>query len=78
MTVYTWIAATLALISTVLNCKKNRLCFAFWAATNVMWIVWDVQNGIAARAVLDIVQLMLAAYGIYEWSWSDKNGKEKQ
>lgn len=65
---FTWIATVVALIGTILNCKKIKWCFYLWTATNIMWLVWDIKNGTISRAVLDFVQLALAIYGIYEWS----------
>lgn len=65
--IYTWIATTIALAGTILNCKKNKLCFVLWLITNCMWLVWDFQNGTISRGCLDFVQLILAIYGIYEW-----------
>jgi len=64
---FTWLATGIALIGTVLNCKKNNLCFYFWMVTNTMWLVFDVRNATPSRALLDFVQLALAIYGIYEW-----------
>ena len=65
---FTWIATAVALIGTILNCKKIKWCFYLWTATNIMWLVWDIKNGTISRAVLDLVQLALAIYGIFEWS----------
>ena len=67
MSLYAWIATVIALTGTVLNCRKNKLCFYFWLVTNAMWFIFDISNSTISRAVLDIVQLALAIYGIYEW-----------
>lgn len=64
---FTWAATIIALTGTVLNCKKVRACFWFWAVTNVMWLAWDVSSGLWARAVLDVVQFALATWGLHEW-----------
>lgn len=65
--VFTWTATLIALIGTVLNCRKNNLCFYLWIVTNSMWFIYDITNETPSRAVLDIVQLALAIYGVYEW-----------
>lgn len=69
---YTWIATIIALTGTVLNCKKNKLCFVLWTITNAMWLIWDLYNGMISRGFLDAVQLSLALYGIYEWNKDNK------
>ena len=63
-----WVATSIALVGTVLNCRKNKACFWFWLVTNAMWACWDVMNAVYARALLDMVQFCLAIYGIYEWN----------
>lgn len=70
--VYTWVATVIALSGTVLNCKKKKVCFVLWTITNSMWLVWDLYNGTISRAFLDLVQLLLAIYGIYEWNKDDE------
>lgn len=65
---FSWIATIIALAGTILNCKKIKWCFWLWTLTNVMWLIYDIKNGTYSRAVLDFVQLVLAIYGIKEWS----------
>lgn len=67
----TWIATVIALIGTWLNCQKRKACFYFWMATNVIWAVWDVRNGVYARLILDLVQFILAVYGLHRWGIID-------
>lgn len=66
--VFSWVATIIALAGTILNCKKIKWCFLLWTLTNVMWLIYDIKNGTYSRAVLDFVQLILALYGIKEWS----------
>lgn len=66
--VFAWVATVVALTGTVLNCKKMRACFVLWLATNAMWFAWDIAHGLPSRAILDAVQFVLAAYGLWEWS----------
>lgn len=66
-TIFTWVATIVALTGTVLNCKQIRACFYLWTITNTMWFAWDIYCGLYSRAFLDLVQLGLAIWGIYEW-----------
>ena len=65
--VFTWAATLIALVGTVLNCKKIKACFILWLITNAMWFLWDMSQGLQSRAILDAVQFVLAGWGLYEW-----------
>ena len=62
-----WITTALCLIGTVLNVKKNKWCFVLWLIGNILWLIIDIKNGLISRAILDIVQGILALWGIIEW-----------
>ena len=62
-----WITTALCLTGTVLNVKKNKLCFILWLIGNILWLIIDIKNGLISRAILDIVQGVLALWGIIEW-----------
>ena len=62
-----WITTILCLTGTVLNVKKNKLCFVLWLIGNILWLIIDIKNGLISRAILDIVQGVLALWGIIEW-----------
>lgn len=62
-----WITTAICLIGTVLNVKKINACFYLWLAGNILWLCIDLYNGLWSRAILDIVQGILAAWGIIEW-----------
>ena len=62
-----WITTALCLTGTVLNVKKNKLCFILWLIGNILWLIIDIRNGLISRAILDIVQGALALWGIIEW-----------
>jgi hypothetical protein len=64
---FTWITTALCLIGTVLNVKKNSLCFWLWSVGNIAWLIFDIHSGLYSRALLDIVQLGFAIWGIIEW-----------
>ena len=64
----TWLITAVCLIGTVLNVKKNVLCFYLWAIGNIAWLGYDLWSGLYSRAVLDVVQFGFALWGIWEWS----------
>ncbi len=64
---FCWCATAIALTGTVLNVRKSRLCFHLWTATNLMWLAVDIFNGLYSRALLDLVQLALAVWGVFAW-----------
>lgn len=66
--VFTWFTTALCLLGTVLNVKKMVACFYLWTVGNVMWLAFDLMQGLYSRAVLDTVQLILALWGIKCWS----------
>jgi hypothetical protein len=65
--VFTWFVTLLCLTGTVLNVKKNALCFWLWSAGNIAWLIYDVYSGLYSRALLDTVQLVFAIWGIFAW-----------
>lgn len=71
-----WIVTAICLIGTVLNSRKNKVCFLFWSVGNILWAIYDFKSGLYSRGALDLVQLALGIYGLYEWSKDDKKGGE--
>jgi len=65
---FTWAVTAICLFGTILNVRKNILCFYFWIAGNLAWLGFDIWSGLYSRAVLDSVQLALAVWGVWEWS----------
>ena len=64
---FTWCVTAVCLAGTVLNVKKRRECFMLWIVGNVAWMAYDLCCGLYSRAVLDIVQLAFAVWGLIEW-----------
>ena len=64
---FTWFITALSLIGTILNVKKNALCFWLWAFGNIAWLCYDLWLGLYSRATLDVVQLAFAIWGIVAW-----------
>ena len=62
-----WITTAICLLGTILNVKKLNFCFYLWLLGNIMWLCIDIHNGLWSRAILDIVQGVLAVWGIIEW-----------
>lgn len=67
ITVFTWVITVISLTGTILNVKKNVLCFWLWAFGNIAWLSYDLSLELYSRAVLDMVQLVFAIWGINEW-----------
>jgi len=67
MTAFTWLFTAISLAGTVLNVRKNILCFYLWAIGNIAWLVFDVASGLYSRTVLDVVHLAFAIWGIFAW-----------
>ena len=66
--VFTRGTTVLCLLGTVLNVKKMVACFYLWTVGNILWLTFDLMQGLYSRAVLDIVQLILALWGIKCWT----------
>ena len=66
MAAFTGIISFISLAGTVLNVRKNILCF-LWAVRNIAWLGFDVASGLFSRAELDTVHLAFAIRGIFAW-----------
>ena len=75
MTDITWFLTAISLIGTVLNIRKNILCFYIWLLGDILWCALDFHNGTYGRSLLDFVQVILAVCGII--SWKKVNQKEQ-
>ncbi len=64
---FTWAITVISLTGTILNVKKNILCFYLWSIGNIAWLTFDIWQGLYSRAVLDFVQLAFAIWGIVAW-----------
>ena len=67
MQIISWITTAICLLGTILNVKKLNACFYLWLFGNILWLCIDIYNGLWSRAILDIVQGVLAVWGIIEW-----------
>ena len=64
---FTWAITIISLTGTILNVKKNSLCFWLWSFGNTAWLSYDLWLGLYSRAALDVVQLAFAIWGIVAW-----------
>ena len=71
MAAFTWFITFVSLAGTVLNVRKNILCFYLWAVGNIAWLGFDIASGLFSRAVLDTVHLAFAIWGIFAWREKD-------
>ena len=76
MTDITWFLTAISLIGTVLNIRKDILCFYIWLIGDILWCALDFHNGTYGRSLLDFVQIILAVCGII--SWKKVNQKEQR
>lgn len=75
MTDITWFPMAISLSGTVLNVKKNILCFYVWLVGDVLWCVFDLSSNMYGCSALDFVQVILSICGII--SWKKVNQKEQ-
>ena len=53
MAAFTWVFTAISLAGTVLNVRKNILCFYLWAVGNVAWLGFDVASGLYNREEIE-------------------------
>ena len=53
---------------TALNGKKRIACFYLGTAVNIAWVFVDCRQGLWARSVRDVVHLVFAVWGIWDWT----------
>ena len=59
-----WLVTALCLAGTILNVKQSIWCFRLWIGGNLAWLYHDLRAGLLSRALLDLVQLGLAWWGM--------------
>ena len=64
---FTWAVTLVCLAGTVLNVRKSPWCFRLWIVGNLAWLYHDLRAGLLSRALLDLVQLALAWWGMRAW-----------
>jgi nicotinamide riboside transporter PnuC len=62
-----WIVTVSSLVGTVLNILKNKWCFVIWLLTNTLWCIYDFYISNYPQAILFLIYVGLAIWGIYKW-----------
>ena len=68
------LTAAASLVAVWLNIRKNRACFAIWAATNAVWAYADFRHGLPAQAALQLCYFALSLHGLS--SWRERRGRD--
>jgi len=63
-----FIGTVLAVVGVVLNNFQNRLCFWFWIVSNIIFAVIHFQAKIKSLALRDLIFIVLAVVGLWQWS----------
>ncbi|MDO4200451.1 MAG: nicotinamide mononucleotide transporter [Clostridia bacterium] len=68
----TWFLTAISLSGTILNVRKNVLCFYIWLIGDILWCTFDFTQGMYGRSLLDFIQIILAICGIVSWKKDNK------
>ena len=63
-----WTLTGLGIIGACLNSFKMGLCFWFWTAGNVGWIIVNLRRRQLPEALLFTVYLVTSVIGLFVWS----------
>ena len=69
----TWFLTAISLSGTLLNIRKNILCFYIWLVGDILWCTFDFTQGMYGRSLLDFIQIILAICGIMSWKKDNKS-----
>lgn len=69
-----WINTIIALVGTILNIKKRRICFMIWLVSNSGFMVHNYLIGQYAQSLLFAVYVGLSIWGL--WEWRSSRGKD--
>lgn len=75
LSILSWLAATLAVIGTVLNVYKKRSGFLIWILTNGFFVVYNYGLKAYAQAALFAVYTGISLWGFIRWGRSNPKGK---
>ena len=65
--VISWVATIVAIGGTLLNIRKNRVCFVLWGTSNIVFIGINVYSGQWAYVALFTFNLATAIIGYRAW-----------
>jgi nicotinamide riboside transporter PnuC len=62
-----WIVTVSSLVGIILNILKKKVCFVIWLITNTLWCIYDLYIANYPQAILFLIYIFLAIWGIYKW-----------
>ena len=69
---WTWAITIASIIGTEANIYKKKWCFIIWLFTNSIWMIIDFKAGLYAQAFLFAIYVLLAVWGLWQWSRESK------
>jgi len=63
-----FIAYFISLVGTVLNIKKNRWCFVFWSAGNILYIANGLLTQQWSIVTMFVSNTIVAIIGFIQWT----------
>ena len=62
-----WAVTFSSLTATLLNVRKNPICFPIWLVTNIIWTWYNFAKDIPSEAGLSLAYVAIAIWGIHTW-----------
>jgi hypothetical protein len=62
-----WAVTFGSLTGTLLNVRKNPICFPIWLGTNLIWTWYNLFRDIPSEAGLSLAYVLIAIWGIHTW-----------
>ena len=63
-----WVASASGLVGTIINCHwRNRICFLFWLASNIAWLVVGLHDRAWPLVAQYVVYTCLSIDGWFRW-----------
>jgi nicotinamide riboside transporter PnuC len=76
MIILWWLTAILSVIGSVLNVRKNRLCFIFWLISNALWIIENIITHSYYQLPMWITYMAISIWGIIAWRKNANNNMQ--
>ena len=58
---------TLIIIGTILNARKNILCWPIWTLASIVWIEYGITTRQNSIILTNVFMIFANVYGIYKW-----------
>lgn len=62
-----WLLTAMGIIGATLNALQIGLCFSFWIAGNIGWIIVNLRRRQMQEALLFFAYLVTAVIGFFTW-----------